>query len=203
VKIKHKAWAIGLGRTGTTSFCDALKIIGYRNVVHNPVFEELKNLDGASDNGCTIFYKYLDIKFPGSKFVLLTRELKSWLDSAEYMHGPVDMTNDLAIMRRMLIYGTIEFNRETFTHVYHRHHEEVREYFRQRPDDLLEMDITAGEGWEILCPFLGLPIPEEPFPFRNKRIDGVQSGSSTIAKKVALVKHSLRQKIKSGKDTAS
>src|SRR5437762_226339 len=30
--IKHKCWGIGLGRTGTTSFCNALKILGYKKV---------------------------------------------------------------------------------------------------------------------------------------------------------------------------
>jgi len=193
-QIKHRTWAIGLGRTGTTSFCDALKILGYQDVVHNPAFEELQNLDGASDNGCTIFYKYLDYKFPDSKFVLLTREIKPWLDSAEYMHGPVDRSSDLMIMRRALMYGTVEFDREKFIKAYHKHHAEVREYFQHRPEDLLEMDITAGDGWEKLCPFLNLSIPKEPFPFRNKRVDGVTSGSNKLSKKVALIKYALKKK---------
>ncbi len=193
-QIKYKAWAIGLGRTGTTSFCEALKILGYNRVVHNPVFEELKDLDGASDNGCTIFYKYLDYKFPGSKFILLTRDLKPWLDSAEYMHGAIDRSQDLMIMRRMLIYGTVEYDRDKFIYTYHRHHKDVRTYFQDRPNDLLEMDITTGEGWEKLCPFLEVPIPDEAFPFQNKRIDGVKSGSNKFSKKVALLKHYLKKK---------
>jgi hypothetical protein len=36
------------------------------------------------------------------------------------------------------------------------------------PERLLVMDIAAGEGWEKLCPFLGVPIPPEPFPVANK-----------------------------------
>jgi 3'(2'), 5'-bisphosphate nucleotidase len=32
---------------------------------------------------------------------------------------------------------------------------------------LLVLDITAGEGWEKLCPFLGKPIPDIPFPKAN------------------------------------
>ncbi len=183
-EIKHKAWGIGLGRTGTTSFCASLRVLGYKNVVHNPTFEQLPSLDGASDNGCTIFYKYLDYKFPGSKFVLLTRDLKPWLDSAEYIHGhePIDRSEDVIIMRRMLLYETVVFDREKFIETYHRHHADVRRYFSKRPDDLLEMDITTGDGWEKLCPFLGLPIPDQPFRQSNKRVDGVISGSGIIAK---------------------
>lgn len=189
-RIKHKAWGIGLGRTGTTSFCESLKVLGYENVIHNPTFEQLRHLDGAADNGCTIFYKYLDYKFPGSKFILLTRDLKSWLNSAEYIHGheSLDRSEDVIIMRRMLLYGTVVFDREKFIEAYHRHHEDVRHYFKNRPNDLLEMDITVGDGWEKLCPFLGLPEPDMPFSNKNKRVDGLDSGSGIIAKKISQAK---------------
>lgn len=195
-EIKHKAWGIGLGRTGTTSFCDSLRVLGYQNVVHNPIFEQLAHLDGAADNGCTIFYKYLDYKFPDSKFVLLTRDLKPWLDSAEYIHGhqPVDRSEDLVIMRRMLLYGTVVYDREKFIETYHRHHEDVKKYFHNRPDNLLEMDITAGDGWEKLCPFLGLPVPYQPFRDTNKRKDGIASGSGVVAKKIAQAKNKFFSK---------
>jgi hypothetical protein len=192
--IKYKAWGIGLGRTGTTSFCHALRILGYEKVIHNPTFEELADLDGASDNGCTIFYKYLDYKYPNSKFVLLTRALKPWLDSAEYIHGytPIDRSEDLMIMRRMLLYESIVFDRKKFIDAYHRHHEDVRRYFRNRPDDLLEMDITAGDGWEKLCPFLELPIPDVPLAHVNKRQDGIVSGTHPIRKRIKEIKNILR-----------
>jgi hypothetical protein len=190
--IKHRAWGIGLGRTGTTSFCDSLRVLGYRNVIHNPTFEELAGLDGAADNGCTVFYKYLDYKFPGSKFVLLTRDLKPWLDSAEYIHGhkPIDRAEDVIIMRRMLLYETVVYDKKKFIETYHRHHEDVRRYFASRPGDMLEMDITKGDGWEKLCPFLELPIPDQPFRNANKRVDGVVSGSGLVAKGKSILKNS-------------
>ena len=43
----------------------------------------------------------------------------------------------------------------------------VKEYFRNRPDDLLVMNICGGEGWEVLCLFLNKPIPSVPFPKLN------------------------------------
>ncbi len=195
-EMKHRAWGIGLGRTGTTSFCDSLRVLGYQNVVHNPTFEQLSGLDGAADNGCTIFYKYLDYKFPGSKFVLLTRDLKPWLDSAEYIHdqGEVDRSEDLVIMRRMLLYGTVVFDREKFIETYHRHHEDVRKYFHNRPDDLLEMDITTGDGWEKLCPFLGLSIPSQSFRESNKRKDGIVSGTGLVVRKISQAKNKFFSK---------
>jgi Sulfotransferase domain len=35
----------------------------------------------------------------------------------------------------------------------------------------LVMDIAAGDDWEKLCPFLGLPIPEVGFPHANASPD--------------------------------
>ena len=45
----------------------------------------------------------------------------------------------------------------------------MQEYFAGRPDDLLVMSVTEGEGWEVLCPFLGHAVPEAPFPHLNSR----------------------------------
>lgn len=174
-EIRHKAWCLGLGRTGTGSFCEALTILGYKNVRHNPVFEELASLDGAADNGCILFYKYLDFRHPGSKFIYLHRDLESWLASIEYISNrhPLEASegkwHDIVIQRRMAIYETVRFERDKFIAAWHRHEADVKRYFRGRPGDLLEMSITDGEGWEKLCPFLELPVPEVPFPHRQKR----------------------------------
>jgi Sulfotransferase domain len=50
-----------------------------------------------------------------------------------------------------------------------RHNDEVRAYFRDRPDDLLEIDISADPRWEPVCAFLGLPVPPVSFPHSNHR----------------------------------
>ena len=55
--------------------------------------------------------------------------------------------------------------------------QEIQGYFKERPQDLLTLDICAGEGWKKLCPFLGVPIPKEDFPHKNK---GSGSGYSFL-----------------------
>ena len=47
------------------------------------------------------------------------------------------------------------------------HHQRVADYFEGR-QDLLVLRIAAGDGWERLCPFLGEPVPDEPFPHRHR-----------------------------------
>ena len=43
----------------------------------------------------------------------------------------------------------------------------IKEYFRDRTDNLLVMNICAGEGWETLCPFLNKHTPNVQFPKLN------------------------------------
>ena len=44
------------------------------------------------------------------------------------------------------------------------HETAVREYFREAPSSLLTMDITAGDGYKMLCSFLNQPLPKDEFP---------------------------------------
>ncbi len=171
--MRPPCWGVGLGRTGTTSLCAALRLLGYLRVEHNPRFETLRLLEGGADIGVYMNYKYLDYKFPGSKFVLTTRDLDSWLESKAAIAPlyPVrSRDEDVAILRRMTVYETVGFDQDKMTAAYHRHHADVRRYFGDRPRDLLELDILGGEGWERLCPFLGLPVPVAAFPRMNQRV---------------------------------
>jgi hypothetical protein len=64
-------------------------------------------------------------------------------------------------------YGVLSYDRETYiiSKVYEEYYKGVIDYFRNRPSDLLTMNILEGDGWEKLCPFLGLDtMPDTPFP---------------------------------------
>ncbi|MBU1849693.1 MAG: hypothetical protein KKH40_03100, partial [Nanoarchaeota archaeon] len=52
---------------------------------------------------------------------------------------------------------------------YYQHHEDVLSYFKNRPQDLLVINVCAGDGWEKLCSFLKLPVPNKLFPHVNKK----------------------------------
>jgi hypothetical protein len=71
---------------------------------------------------------------------------------------------------RAAVYGCYDYAPERFSRVYDEHVARVRRYFADRPGDLLELDICAGEKWERLAPFLGLPIPDGPFPHKGKKL---------------------------------
>jgi hypothetical protein len=49
------------------------------------------------------------------------------------------------------------------------HNEAVRTYFKERPDDLLVIDMFNGDGWVELCNFLGIEKPPvNAFPHTNR-----------------------------------
>jgi hypothetical protein len=54
---------------------------------------------------------------------------------------------------------------EALISAYDRHNDHVR---RTAPRDRL-LEWRPGDGWKPICEALGLPVPEEPFPWTNRR----------------------------------
>ena len=202
--IQQKVFGLGLSKTGTSSLTEALNLLGVRTV-HYPHDEQtlrelrsgqyrlslLDNFQGVTDIPVAPFYAELDRAFPGSKFILTVREKEAWLRSCE-VHWRLLMQwwenfpefkifHEFASART---YGVIQYSRERFSLVYDTHVANVRAYFSERPDDLLVMDICAGDGWEKLCPFLRLDQPHAPFPHANEwmhlLLEAAQDVSRTI-----------------------
>jgi hypothetical protein len=173
---KNKIWGIGLGRTGTKSLCKSLGIMGYE-ILHNP--PDLKaisssGIDGAAEGTVAFHFKYLDLRFTDSKFILTTRELFSWLKSCERAINdiyPADRFTEThefynaMIRNRANRYGGLEYDRECLIEKYYQHHADVIHHFKGRMDQLLIIDLTAQSNqWELLCPFLNTAIPSQNFP---------------------------------------
>ena len=204
LRAEQKVFGLGLSKTGTSSLTEALNLLGIPSV-HYPhderTLEELRaglyrlsileRFQGATDISVAPFYAQLDRAFPGSRFVLTVREKEAWLRSCE-VHWRLLMQwwENFPDFKRFhefasaCTYGVVEFDRERFSSVYDTHAANVREYFRERPGDLLVMDICGGEGWERLCPFLGLDAPHTPFPHANEwmhlLLEAAQDVSRTI-----------------------
>jgi len=170
-----KIFGIGLARTGTTSLTKALRILGYRAVHFPTSFDQILYHDAATDTSVACRFAELDRLFPGSKFILTVRDEQSWLASyARFRSLQIPIGKNWPMLRearrvREILFGTQEFEPEAWLAGYRRHTARVMEYFAERPQDLLVMNIAAGDGWEKLCPFLGKPVPPLPFPYLNKK----------------------------------
>lgn len=170
-----KVFGIGLARTGNYSLATALRALGYKTV-HFPHNDRdyLLN-DAATDSPVALSYQDLDQAFPGAKFVLTIRSLTTWLPSMRWLLDSARPLPSLpagereAIQAlRLALYGTVGFDAEILTQAYRRHVEGVQSYFAGR-QDLLILNITEGEGWSKLCPFLDKPVPAGSFPRENAR----------------------------------
>lgn len=173
----NKVFEVGSPKTGTSSLGVAFEILGLKHKGWDrrlylqcksgdfkETLKEAKKFDAFEDGPWHNFdlYKVFDNKFPKSKFILLERDIKSWIKSHED-HFSVD--------KRAGGTAPIENYQSKKKEIIDNHlkkYKEVKDYFKNRPDDLLIMNICAGDGWEKLCPFLGFPIPKEKFPHANK-----------------------------------
>ena len=176
-----KVWVIGLSRTGTTSITKLLNNYALLRIDHFPSLKSLNGYwypnDGASDIPVSFMYKELDRKHPNSKFILTKREKESWLTSTENFITTKDRLksergvelNPDTLMMREKIYGSQSFDRETWSNGYDTYHADVREYFANRPSNLLEIDFVTGNGVpKDVFEFLGITtIPPKKFPKVN------------------------------------
>lgn len=175
-----KVFGIGFHKTGTTTLGAALRLLGYRvdgpfgiddpDISRNAVTEGIRRaaeFDATQDNPWPLIYQHLDKAYPESRFILTLRDEDRWWKSIESHFG------GRSTAMRQWIYGVGDpaGNEETYRARYTRHNAEVIDYFSSRPDDLLTIRVTEGDGWPELCSFLGVEIPDEPFPHINSRRD--------------------------------
>ncbi|NWG74974.1 MAG: hypothetical protein HXY24_10270 [Rubrivivax sp.] len=179
--MQSKIFGIGLSKTGTSSLAQALQRLGFRTKdcmgASRYVPGDLSSIDldtvlahdALTDTPIPSFYRELDARFPGSKFILTVRERAGWLQSCRKQFNERSAAAQSEAHRRLFedLYGTNVFDEERFSRGYDRFVAGVRKHFEGRPGDLLELDVSAGEGWEKLCPFLGRPVPDAPFPKAN------------------------------------
>lgn len=130
--------------------------------------------------GCT-FYRELMDAYPDAKVVLSVRDPERWYESASSTifsarrGGPrrllqllttPRMWRPIRFVRSLLHVGTFGGKGENKAHaigVFEAHNEAVRRIVP--PERLLVYEVK--EGWEPLCRFLGVPVPETPFPHVN------------------------------------
>jgi hypothetical protein len=175
-----KVFCVGFHKTGTTSLAVALAMLGYRvtgpNGVRDPdiagkalrlAHDLVREYDAFQDNPWPVLYREMDESYPGSKFILMLRDPQAWIAS-QVRHFGFEETP----MRRWIYgVGCPQGNEEIYLRRFERHNAEVQEHFAGRPEDLLVIELAAGDGWSKLCPFLAKPVPEVPFPHVNAAED--------------------------------
>ncbi len=135
-------------------------------------------------------YKKLFDAFPDSKVILSERDPEKWYESAVntvFAVTPQTFSQKLGMMKKMITSSRFrkiaksfmlvekylwklhykgQFkNKELALKIYKEFNEEIKSTI---PSDRL-LVYNIGDGWEPLCKFLEVDIPDQPFPFKNKR----------------------------------
>lgn len=124
-------------------------VMSINHSLGRPLFQGLEHFDVFSDMGVIgrnfifegiRYFREIDVQYPGSYFILNTRPVDHWIAS-RLMHRrgrDADFTmKTLGIERKSLVYL---WEQQFADHVGN-----VREYFSNRPKQLLEFDIESGD----------------------------------------------------------
>lgn len=185
---------IGMPRTGTRSLAKAMKILGYKSKHGIAGLTQARTKDVAwkFTQGRTDLVLYNEYDFVGNlphyhweqllstytnvKFILTMRNERDWWAGVErrwtrlrkrksnlYVDNGILHNSDLiAFMISVRLFGCFRLQEKLWKDAFRTHNNLVRDWSERR--DILVLDICRGQGWEELCPFLGVPVPDVPFP---------------------------------------
>ena len=184
-----RIFGIGMHKTGTSSLHEAFQILGFDSFHWGTgeapqMWQQMKSAGRSamlerwyalSDMPIPLLYQKLDRAYPGSKFILTVRNDADWLVSVgrlwDYAHNPTRWVWDVYPFSNNIhsaMYGRKDFDAKVFLTRYRQHNAEVKEYFKDRPDDLLVMNVDdKSRSWPDLCGFLNVPVPSIPYPAKN------------------------------------
>ena len=141
--------------------------------------EVYKDYSSAVDWPTAAYYRELSDKYPDAKVILGMRDAGSWYDSAsttiykmsqnfpKWIRFILPRADKIFKMIDKTVFGqpfSYQFeDREFAMRVFNDHVEAAK---KSIPDEKLLMH-SAKDGWEPLCAFLDVPVPEEPYPWVN------------------------------------
>jgi Sulfotransferase domain len=180
--------------------------------------ETFEGFESTVDWPGSFFYKELAEKYPDAKVVLGTRDGDAWVRSMRetiwgvfYGDGLVrhlsgaratidpkwasylDMM-DTMWKRSGLMVSADQSDEEMAAGV-ERYHEEVKQNV---PEDRL-LVWSVGEGWDRLCDFLEVPVPDTPFPHLNEK----QEFQERLIDGSLLVLNAWRERERDGQPVAA
>jgi len=182
----NKVIGIGLPKTATSSLaivltnndvltihfgsseCDEIREKMYKGIYK---FDTLDNYIGIT-NAFEMIFPQVDKEYPNSKFIYTIREKEAWLNSIE-LHWKRVLENSLIrpmeIHHHLITFGTYLFNKDRFSYVYDMHSNIIQNYFRDRQQDLLIIDITTDEDYvDKICSFLNITVVNSELIHVNK-----------------------------------
>jgi tetratricopeptide (TPR) repeat protein len=133
-------------------------------------------------------YRAVDAAFPGSRFVLTVRDSpEQWFESLVRFHtrivnkGRIPTADDLrefeyrykgylweAFVSTYCNDEKLLYDRDAYIANYLEHNRQVTEHFRDRPGDLLVLNVSQADAMPALCAFLGIEHQGQAMPHLNR-----------------------------------
>lgn len=203
----------GPGRTGTMSLQFALNRLGLGPCYHmrevrpdqldfwinagagDPDWDSIfQGYRSALDYPSSAYWRQLAAHYPCAKVIHTVRDPDTWFESTQatiFNPGQVARpgTKIAAFKASFIEPGLRCDDRAAMIEFFLRNTEEVKAAFP--PERLLVYDVN--EGWEPLCRFLDLPIPDEPFPTINSRDELLMNSPSMFLNVLHALRASLEQ----------
>ena len=164
----EKVFIIGLPRTATTSVCLAMLEQGFKTAHNAYTQESFTQAVVLADTPIFCDYQKLDAHFSNSKFIYLTREPALWLPSIKQLLQRMMVNlqrNDGGFNPHLKrCYNEIFFpltvdniESEAFLlDCYTRHQQGVVDYFKDRPQDLLTIDVSDESSYLAMLAFMNV-----------------------------------------------
>lgn len=192
-----KVIGAGLGRTGTLSLKLALEHLGLGPCYHmfevmaapekrlpqwtdvvrgNPDWDAIfDGYQSAVDYPSCYFWREQADRYPEAKIILSTRDAEGWFTSVnKTIMSPASVASMRAGPFAEFMDGTVlkDFGDKVHDRAF------MEDYFRKWEASVIEVAPPerllvhrAGDGWEPLCAFLGVPVPAQPYPRVNSSED--------------------------------
>jgi hypothetical protein len=184
-----KVIGAGFGRTGTDSMREALNMLGFGpchhmfEVTNNPVMKArwrefmvtdrpdwdalFEGYNSCVDWPAAHYWRELIAVYPEAKVILTWRPAADWwvsfsntiLNFTRTMDDPA--ATGVKIVEKT--FGTLDVTREVAIAAYEANVAAVK---AEVPAERLLVH-SLGDGWAPLCRFLGVPVPDAPYPSRN------------------------------------
>ena len=142
--------------------------LGLRDDVEEEIRKVAAPFRSFEDSPWYLLFRQLDQAFPGSKFILTLRKDSRTRAESNWRHcarlGRCAGAPDPAFVASDI-------------QAYERHNDAVRRYFAARPEQLLVVCWESGDGWARLCEFLGVSVPDAPFPHEHRGPDTSAPGT--------------------------
>lgn len=174
---KRPVFGLGLARTGTTSMHEAMLALGYDSAPSSATLIDgidrafLDRHDAFFDNPVPFLRRELHEARPNASFIVTHRPVEPWLSSMEWLFGEgLDRldpaTRALGDRVHRFVYGTDVFDPDRLRRIHAEHYDGLRSWSDGR-DDVLWLELEDGLGWQPLCDFLSVAVPDTPFPRLN------------------------------------